>query len=306
MVPGQRNKIIVVVVTLFLVCSCRNDNTTTDYVFEKHIMFNHLNVVVDSTTYHLISKSNEFLMNFSGVVETQSDTEDESWSGKYLYGKGHYLEIFPPGGYPGARLGNVGIGFMPTKLYTLDSLYQYWKQTPDSVSRRARTIVENGVTYPWFTSLSFHDADSLQLRVFLQENAKEDMHYVGFTDEDLMKEISYWDYMRYYRAKVRGASPDSIQYEKLFDKVTGIHLALGEQELSLLTDHLRDFGFHQEGNVFKGNDIDITYDLVKDGFGLKQIGFLLTNSSPDTTYVLNTLTITVKGNEATFQFGWDQ
>lgn len=296
-----RSRVAFVALVALMSCS-GGDSKPTDEDFEKYIRFNHLYVVIDSVTYDLLSNSNQFLADFSGVVETQSDTKDETWAGKYMYGKGHYLEIFRPGGYPGSRPGDVGLGFMPTRTGTLDSLHKHWSKTADSVDRKERTIVDGGVTYPWFTSLSIRDRDSLQLRVFLMENAKEDMLYWGFTEEDLQNEITYWDYMRYYRAHVRETSPDSIQFNKLFEKVTAIHLTLSYPELTHLTQHLKDFGFQKEGNIFHGNDIDIEYAIDEDThLILNGIDFKLTDSLAEADYRLNKLRITVKGREATFR-----
>ncbi|NOT77193.1 MAG: hypothetical protein HOP08_19895 [Cyclobacteriaceae bacterium] len=300
-----RNKVtLLFAIILIGTGSCsRNTEKSPDYSFEQYIRFNHLYIVIDSTTYELLSGSNSFLKEFSGVVESQSDSKDESWSGKYLYGKGHYLEIFKPGGYPGSTLGNVGLGFMPTKMGTLDSLYKRWSQTEDSVDRKDRTILDNGVNYPWFTALSIYDADSLQLRVFLLENAKEDMLYSGFTEKDLQGEIEYWDYMRYYRAHVRKTSPDSIRFTKLFEKIETIHLTVSEKELHMLTQHLQDFGFQLQGRTFRGRDIDITYNLDNNPHRLLQrIDFKLTDSLAAAEFTLNKLSITVKGRNASFRF----
>lgn len=291
------------VVLLLMTFSCSKTDRIEQHEFERYIMFNHLYVVVDSATYQMLSNDDEFLSRFSGVAVSKSDTKDESWEGKYLYGKGHYLEIFQPGGYPGAKAGDVGLGFMPTKLGTLDSLYELWKAGTDSVDRKERTIIEDGVTYPWFTALSLMDLDSLQLRVFLMENAREDMEYAGFTEKDLEREISYWEYMRYYRAKSRKTSPDSVEFDKLFEKVIAIHLSVGEKELVLLSKHLTDFDFERKGTMFHGNDINVfVQPLGEDGVTLDEIDFKLTDSIAKAEYHYNKLDVKVDGRKASFLF----
>jgi hypothetical protein len=83
-------------IALLLLTSCTKEkNRTNEYLnFEKHIKFNHLFVVVDDLTYQYLSDSIDAIKAFSSFSETNTKTDTESWSGKYLLGKNHYLEIF--------------------------------------------------------------------------------------------------------------------------------------------------------------------------------------------------------------------
>lgn len=286
--------------------SCANKNESLeDYPFEKNIKFNHLYVVIDSTTYKYLSDSLPILADFSIMKESRTDAGDESWSGKYLYGKNHYLEIFRPEGYEGAKLGDFGMGFMPNKLGTLDSLHRHWSQRLDSVEREDQTLVDDGVTYPWFTALSIPNLDSLQLNIWLMEHAREDMLYYGFTEKDLMNEIDYWDYTRHKKAKNLKTSPDSVAYNKLFDKVTLVHLVLSSKEVAYLRQYLLDFGFSEHDNAFRGNDIDVKYEIDEDRhFMLKQMDFQLSKSLQKTEYSVSNIDIIVTGNKASFKFNY--
>jgi hypothetical protein len=286
-----------------LISCTATDQNHRAFSLGKNIKFNHLYFVIDSTTYHYLSDSVPFLKDFSSVKESVTDTKEESWSGKYLYGKGHYLEIFGPSGFPGAKQGDVGLGFMTNKTGTLDSLHRHWLSTRDSVDRKVKTILEDGVNYPWFTALALPDPDSLRLRTFLMENDKADMLYWGFTEKDLENEIEYWDYMRHYRAKVAKTSPDSIKFAKLFEKIRKIHLVLSDKELTLLRSHLIDFGFSENGDTFYGQDVDITYKIdSKEHFMLHQIDFKLTRSVPRKETTLKNLVISAEGQNAYFKF----
>ena len=291
---------------LFLAAACKAQvpaQKPAVHAVKDNIKFNHLYLVLDSTTYQLLSDSVIFLKEFSGIRTTSTVTKDESWSGKYLYGKGQYLEIFGPAGYPGARIGNHVLGFMTNKLGVLDSLYHYWESRKDSVERRDRTIVDKGVATPWFTTLSLYDKDSLPLRTFLLENAREELLQAGFTKEQLHQQIDYWDYMRYVRAKARNISPDSITFIKLFEKIEILYLALSQKELQLLREHLIDFGFTERDHSFISDELKIHYKAKATGDQLlTQMNIKLTRALPKQEIRLNKLTIEVSGEQAVFRF----
>lgn len=291
---------------LLATVSCTNNSEDIkDYAFEKNILFNHLYIVIDSITYKHLSDSLPFLADFSIMSESKTDAGDESWSGKYLYGENHYVEIFSTEGYEGAKPGDVGIGFMPNKIGTLDSLYRKWSHNLDSVDRFDRTMMEDGVTYPWFTAISIPNVESLHLNIWLMEYDREHMLDNGFTSKDLMGEIDHWDYTRHKRAKNLRTSPDSITYGKLFEKISAVHLTLSENEVIYLRQNLLDFGFTEHDNTFHGNDIDVKYEIDgKRDFILRQIDFKLSGSLEKSEYSIGSIDVIVTGNEASFKFNY--
>ena len=296
------NRLLVTLFVLAMACTAPVKKQTV-FAGKDHIKFNHLYLVLDSITYQLLSDSIPFLKEFSGVRETNTVTKDETWSGKYLYGKGQYLELFGPAGYPGARTGDLGLGFMTNKMGTLDSLYHYWLPGKDSLERKDRTIIDKGVSSPWFTSLAVYDQDSLQLRTFLLENAREELLYVGFTEAQLQQTIGYWEYMRYARAKNRNTSPDSITFTRLFEKVERLYLSVSGKELALLREHLTDFGFTEKDKIFHSNELEIHYELVSHGGQLlRQMDCKLTRPIASQEIRLNRLTIKVSEQKASFLF----
>jgi len=298
---------LIIVIAMFLMTTCRQvrDVANQPFSFEKHIKFNHLYVVLDNSTYNYLSDSLSFIKQFSGFKESSTNTAIETWSGKYLYGKNHYLEIFKPEGYKGAAVGDFGMGFMPNKLGTLDALYNHWRKSFDTVSRIDKNIIEKGVTHKWFTSLSIPAKDSLKSHIWLMEHSVKEMLYAGFKEEDLAKEIEYWDYLRYMRAKTTKSPPNSIKYEKLFDSVSSVTLKLSNKELSYFRKNLLHMGFVERNRVFHGNDIDVKYEVTEaPHFILQQIDFRLARGAMDENIVLNRLTIRMSGKKASFTFNY--
>lgn len=79
------------------------------------IRLNHVYLVLDSATYnHLFDSA--FIAQTIGKIKTSAvTTTNDSWSGKYLFGKNGYFEFFSDQGYKGASVGDCGLGFMTLK-----------------------------------------------------------------------------------------------------------------------------------------------------------------------------------------------
>jgi Family of unknown function (DUF5829) len=287
----------------FVCCNQQNNKSPKDETFKKHIKFNHLYVVIDDSSYHDLFDSLKILDDFSINTESTTDAGDESWSGKYIEGKNHYLEIFKSAGAPDVKLGDFGMGFMPNKLGTIDSLQNELNTTLDSITLTSREYVEDNKPFPWFQAISLPDPDSLRISVWLMEYRPEFMMSKGFTEEDLLKEIDYWDIRRRSIKKNEDTVNDSVMYSKLFDKVTAIYLTLSNSELSLLRKSLLAFGFIEKMKSFKGNDINIYYSITdSEHFILNQIDFSLLGDIQKGKSKYKKLEFSVDANKASLKF----
>ena len=297
-------------IILFILVGCKSSNKEgqTQVIkkdFYKNIKFNHLLVVVDDTTYNNLFEDWKILNDFSRNVATDVDAGEESWSGKYLYGKNHYIEFFKLSSYKGLKFGYTGLAFMTNKLGTLDSVHTYWNTTTDTITLTKRVYVKDGKTTPWFKEITIPNPDSLYILPWLMENEKEMMYRVGFAEEDLLHKIEYKDYMKYVQAKREGISPDSVKYEKAFDKVTALHFRFSEAELNLLREYLIAFGFTEKGNKFIGSDIEINYTISNSAhYIVDQIDFSLLKSLPNGTHKFRNLEFIVEGDKASLKFNY--
>ena len=284
-------------------CNDRPEKSANLHPFMKNIKFNHLYVVIDDTTYKYLFDSLRFFDDFSINSEDSISAGDESWTGKYLMGKHNYLEIFKPNGYEGAKMGDLGLGFMTNKIGTLDSLYSCWKANLDSVTIENKDFVnEIGDRTSWFRSISIPNTDSLQIDPWLMENTREHMISSGFTNNDLLSKIEFYDYMKIKTANHYGISPDSIIYNKLFDKVTSLHLTLSEKELNYLKQYLDDFGFTEKNGIFSKEDFEIKYSISESRhFILNQIDFSLLDSLESEKYSFSNLDLLVNGEKASLK-----
>ena len=281
----------------------KKGSNTNEIGFRKNIKFNHLFVVIDDSTYKYLFDSLKFLKSFAKTSEQTTDAGSDSWTGKYLYGRSNYIEIFKQGGAQGTKLGDLGIGFITNKYGTIDSLQNYWTKTLDSVHVDNQVITDSGKTTPWFTSVSIPNIDSLKITAWVMENTKEEMNYAGFTKSDLSREIEFSEYSKHVTAKMRNVPVDSVTYNKLFDKITSLDISLTGKELSYLKHCLLDIGFTEKNNSFAKEDFTITYSLNKsEHFLLKEIGFSLLKKMPKEQYSFRKIDMIVDGDKATMQF----
>ncbi len=285
----------------------QTDYKSTDNTgFRKNIKFNHLFVVVDDSTYHYLFDRLKLPNDFAWTSERTMEAGSASWTGKYIVGTNHYLEIFKAGGIKRSKVGDCGLGFTTDKLGTIDSLHTYWANTLDSVHQEHTTANNNGKIVPWFTSVSIPNVDSLKVSAWVFENSKEEMKYAGFTDKDLTREIPYREYAKHITAKIRNVPLDSVIYNKLFDKLTSVTISLSSNELSYLRRSLLDIGFTKKSNSFIKEDFRITYLLTESAhFLVKDIGFLLAATLPKKTYSSEKIDLLIEGNRAKMTFKYE-
>lgn len=288
---------------LLLVISCTSKNENNESHFEENIRFNHFYVVIDDSTYNNLFDCIQILDDFSYNKEQTVNTGEREWSGKYLFGKHQYLEIFKPEGDKEGRFGELGLGFITDKSGTLNSVRHERKRKKERTSYSNRKIVREGRSYPLFQLASIEHSDSVGIFSWLMEYQKAEMKSVGFTDQDLQEVISWEDYSVHRRAADLKINPDSIKFEKAFDRVTQLDLTLTQYELESLKKSLLYFGFTEKGNSLISQDITINYKISQQkGFVLNQIDFKLIGSMKQGTYRCKNLELKINENSANLKF----
>ncbi len=282
----------------FLDSVFKNDTNLNEY-----ISFNHLYIVIDDSTYSNLFDSLKVLDDFSYNSEETVVTDDESWSGKYLFGEQHYLEIFNSEGFENAKFGELGLGFISEKTGTLDFIKRNWEDMKDSISFSERTIEYENKSSPWYYSLSIPNIDSLRVNAWLMEHHKEEMLRVGFTEEDINRVISWEEYIDYSLATSRNVAPDSITFEKSFHRIKGLHLTLTLNELELLKETLLSFGFTDDGICLSNKDLYLKYELTQNEvFILNQIDFELIKTLKPGIYRYRNWEFVIEGDSAYLYF----
>ncbi|MBU1012356.1 MAG: hypothetical protein KKG99_05075 [Bacteroidetes bacterium] len=290
-------------ILLLFVISCTSKNENKESNFANNIRFNHLYVVIDDSTYNHLFECIQILSDFSYTKEQTVNTGESAWSGKYLFGRHQYLEIFKPEGDKKGKFGELGLGFITDKSGTLNSVRNTWKRKKERTSYSDREIVREGRSYPLFQLASIEQSDSVRIFSWLMEYQKEEMKSVGFTDQDHKEVISWKEYSVRRRAADLKVIPDSIKFEKAFDRVTQLYLTLTQDELDSLKKSLLYFGFTEKGNSLISQDITINYKISHHKvFVLNQIHFKITGSLKEGIYRYENLEFRINEHDASLKF----
>lgn len=272
-------------ILLLFVISCTSKYENEDSNFASNIRFNHLYVVIDDSTYNQLFECIQLLDDFSYNKEQTVNTGERAWSGKYLFGRHQYLELFKPEGDKKGKFGELGLGFMTDKQGTFNSVRNTWKRKKEKASYSDREIIREGRSYPLFQLASIEHSDSVRIFSWLMEYQKQEMKSIGFTYQDLKEVISWKEYSAHRMAADIKVKPDSVKFEKAFDRVTQLYLTLTQDELDGLKKSLFYFGFTEKGNSLISRDITIIYKISQHkGFVLNQIDFTITGSLKEGTY----------------------
>ncbi|MGZ2369629.1 DUF5829 family protein [Ancylomarina sp. YFZ004] len=291
-------------ILLAIGCTSVTDKSKTNY--KKNIRFNHLYVVIDDSTFNNLFDCMKMLDDFSYNKEQTVHSDKKSWTGKYLFGRHQYLEIFNPTGDKKDKIGELGLAFRTDKLGTLNAIRDHWNKTKENITYSERKIKRKGKLYPWFNFLSLKHSDSLRIFSWLMESPKEELMSVGFNRDDLKNVISWDKYAVYRRTTDLNISADSVEYNKSFNRITQLHLTLTQSELESLKNSLSDFGFTESDNKLISQDITINYKiLTSKQFVLNQIDFDLACPMKQGTYYCNNIEFKVNENSAHLRFMYD-
>jgi uncharacterized protein DUF5829 len=120
------------------------------------VYFNHAYAVVDRRTADAIADS-DYLRAFANFEIRTTTGADKTWTGRYLYGRETYLELFGAGDLPGqdAALGSSGMGLSTEQVDDLavvrDRLPGQGVQEP--VEFLQTRDFGDGVPVPWFDAI---------------------------------------------------------------------------------------------------------------------------------------------------------
>jgi len=199
------------------------------------VLLNHLYVVVDSETLTAILASPLITQQLESL-ETRTTTANggQMWTGHYLRGQNTYIELFGPGGFPGARPGMTGIGFGVEESGGVTALSAAFSGRGIAFDTSTRVRLVDGSEIPWFFVGALAASDSV------------------------MPTFSTW-VMEYHpvwaarQAATDSASPSDITRrrflkpfydpKRLLRDVVGATVAIPRSELSKLAAELEVFGY---------------------------------------------------------------
>ena len=292
-------------------CSINSDNSTKEhpkFALSNNIKFNHLYIVIDSTTHKYLFDSIPFLDQLANTKENLIETGEQSWSGKYITGKQHYLEIFKPGGVDNIEFGAFGMAFMTNRIGTIDRLQKFWEVNLDTIAMQTRKVtLSETETIPWFKFLEIPNKDSLSINSWVMENSQEIMILDGFEEEDLNRTIEYSEYVQRSKATQKGISYGKAEYDKPFESIASILLTLSDAELDYIEKYLQSLGFKKSRGKFEREDFEIFYKIDNtEHFVLNEITFRLRDSLESREYVFKNLNLKTEGRTGRMTFNYNK
>lgn len=117
--------------------------------------FDHVYGVVDADTADEIARC-DFLHRFTRFVVGTTVSDGETWTGRYLFGRRTYVELFGPTdleGPEGAE-GSTGLGLSTHDRGAIEILAGRMKDAHARVQMKRRTNQDGDQVVPWFDELS--------------------------------------------------------------------------------------------------------------------------------------------------------
>jgi hypothetical protein len=294
-------KIRVLLTIVFIASFGQLIGQTSDFV---KVDINHIFFCIDSITYENLFKQEFMGKIFADTRESSGNTLTDSWTGKYLFGRDSYIEVFASNSYEdanapiGDKFGDAGIVFKTKKSGDIHKINLLIKTNKRDSYLKLNESEFDGKIIAFNYNLYLSNADLQEsFRPYIEEKTKDFLKFCGFSESEIKSEIT----AEQFREKIRGK-----KFEKLYDNIEKIELTLTDGEFKYLAETLKYFGFSQTGHRFTNNRLDIICTLQQNRkYKLKAIHFTLLNKTEDINIeVSKNLTFRASGLKASFQFNY--
>jgi hypothetical protein len=202
--------------------------------------------------------------------EINTNTNIESYQGKYLIGKSATIELFQPkeNGKFGDKLGDIGIEFKTRQIGNqLALINEAKKQEIALITDQVK--LEDSI--PWYSSIKLHD-NKTNFELSNIEYRREYLEYLGFDNYEIIKPMTYEDFNK----KLSKGRP----YPREFSKLKSITIKINTKDLKFLEDFCLLNNMRKRRNSFTSSDFSISYtiDDEKNNIELINLKFELVNS----------------------------
>lgn len=267
------------------------------------LFYNHAYGVLDRETADAIEHSRYLRVFANFQIRTTTGADGHTWTGRYMYGRETYLELFGVGDLPGqdGALGSTGMGISTERAGDVTAVLERLREQGiiDPIEFRQTRDFGDGIPVPWFDAVfttDQYDAFGAWAMEYLPEyfadprSETEPPAHPG----DVGRERYLTDDYRY----------------RLMRDVTEIRLAVSERDLANTVPLLRAGGFvvrpvADGGVVAHGGDTTIRFDAVpRDRVGLRQVEMSLNLPVPfqDEETIGNSTLVVGPGPRAVWTF----
>ena len=265
---------------------------------------NHIFFCIDSVTYENLLKHEFVAKTFANTRELSSKTLTDSYTGKYIFGRNSYIEIFASNSYKGSspqlgdKFGDVSIVFKTAKLGDLDKINSLISSDKKGFRLEPTQYESDGKTITLNHTLFLSDT-ALQetFRPYVEEKTMDFLKSTEFNEAEIRAGITE----QQFREKIRGK-----KYEKLYDDIEKIELILTNAEFEYLAETLKYFGFSKTGHRFTNDRLEIICSIKQNRkFKLQAIHFTLLNKTEKIKIEISkNLIFKANGVRASFEFSY--
>lgn len=155
----------------------------------------HVMVVVDAETAEAIADSH--MLPGLGRFEVGTvDSDGESWTGRYLFGRRTYVEVFGPTDYAGGEPGTAGLGLSTRTRGSLATLVDRAATAGAQLATGRRSLQDEGRTMPWF---DYAEADGTKPGVADPDRARSSfeiwvMEFLAASNDLELRESTYLEW----------------------------------------------------------------------------------------------------------------
>jgi hypothetical protein len=249
------------------------DSGATTGTDRQLLFYNHAYTVVDRETADAIEHS-EYLREFANFEVRTTTGGNMTWTGRYVYGRETYFEVFPEGELPGqdAAIGSAGLAVSAERDGDLATVTERLPEEglPDPIPFLQTRDFGDGVRVPWFdgvNTVSTYDSFSIWGMEYRDEyfadprGKTEPPNYPGDVGRERYLSDAYADH--------------------LLRDITGIRVGVTEFDLANNVPLLRAAGFTVRslpdgGAVASGGGTTIRLDVVPlDQVGVRSLDLAL-------------------------------
>ena len=278
------------------------DYEKIDALFAKRtppVLFDHLYIVLDSSSYTHFLKAKEWMENYASIDEglPHFTSVTDSATTSYIRGHRHYLELLGPANTYGEPEGKGGIGFcLSNNAQSFNSSIRpelKKENTPYLMSYETVAMPLNGEKAVWF-------------KAFYTPGPKTNVHsWYAFYNPAFLKGLYGSDHDTYTR---EAFLKTTYAPEKLFKEVSSIEITCNHDDYHRIAQEMRHLGctlLKKEANnlTVRSGDIDIKIKLYPEIRQSRIDKLQCTLNHPDESVTtFGNLVITNSGHQSIWTF----
>ncbi|KQC00332.1 DUF5829 family protein [Pedobacter sp. Hv1] len=258
-------------------------------------------VCIDSTTYAQLFKNAFVKDTLFFCKEQQTQTNLDSYNGKYAIGQAATLDFFRPvhSKTLGDKFGDLGIEFKTRKLKDLQTFINLAKLNKATYHIDTTKFEQEKQAINWYKEFTLNTNPAKEnFEISILEYQPAYLKLLGFTPKEIAQSMSY----QTYNAKLAKGR----KYPRQFQNINYINLTINAKELAYVKKMANLLGLVEKGTSFVSADLTIVYHIKSDiSFRVNKIGInLIDNFAARSISVSDHMKIDIIGHKATLAFDY--